>query len=252
MKRWERLIIGGIAAAGFLIVWELAMPMGWVKTVNVSRPSLVVQALRAIMGDQAFTTHVAVSLREFLIGFLLSAVVGVPFGVLIGRYRVLGMLLDPLITAVYTLPRMAILPVLMVWFGVAGGATTAVVFLSSVFPILVNAAVGVREVDPSWVKAVRSFGGGEWQVFTKVLLPGSVPQVVTGVRLGVGRALLGVIVGEMYVATAGVGAQISLYGNAFRMAELIALVTLVSLFGFIVVDLIRRLEARLRHGQVEL
>jgi ABC-type nitrate/sulfonate/bicarbonate transport system permease component len=120
-----------------------------------------------------------------------------------------------------------------------------------VFPVLVNTAVGIREVDPVWVRAVRSFGGSEWQIFRKVLLPGTVPQMMTGIRLGVGRGLLGMVVSEMYASTEGIGGQIGLYGNSFRTTELMALIAVVSLLGFLFVDLMRWMEERVSRGRAE-
>jgi ABC-type nitrate/sulfonate/bicarbonate transport system permease component len=98
---------------------------------------------------------------------------------------------------------------------------------------------------------VQSFGGKEWDIFRKVLLPGTVPHMMTGIRLGVGRGLLGMVVSEMYASTAGIGGQISLYGNSFRTPELIALIAVVSLLGFFCGDLMRRVEERVRRGRME-
>ncbi|OGP65597.1 MAG: hypothetical protein A2170_11165 [Deltaproteobacteria bacterium RBG_13_53_10] len=251
MKKWERTWIGGLAVILFLILWEVATPLGWVKVADISRPSLVAKVFVELAGEGEIFEPLGISLRAFIIGFLLSLVVGIPLGVLIGRYRLVFLLLDPLLMAFYTMPRLAMMPLLVVWFGVGFGATIAVVFLSAVFPVLVNTAVGIREIDPVWVRAVQSFGGKEWDIFKKVLLPGTVPHMMTGIRLGVGRGLLGMVVSEMYASTAGIGGQISLYGNSFRTPELIALIAVVSLLGFLCVDLMRRIEERVRRGRVE-
>ena len=101
------------------------------------------------------------------------------------------------------------------------------------------------------MRAVRSFGGSEWDVFRKVLLPGSVPPMMTGIRLGVGRGLLGMVVSEMYASTEGIGGLIGLYGNSFRTSELIALIAVVSVLGFVFVDLMRRLEGWVSRGRAE-
>ncbi len=251
MKKWQRAWIGGLAVFLFLLLWEVAKPLGLVKVADVSKPTLVLKAFLELSASGEVFQHLWISLREFFIGFLLSLVVAIPAGILIGRYRLMSKLLDPLLMALYTMPRLAMMPLLVVWFGVGFGATIAVVFLGSVFPVLVNTAVGIREVDPVWVRAVRSFGGSEWDVFKKVLLPGSVPPMMTGIRLGVGRGLLGMVVSEMYASTEGIGAQIGLYGMSFRTAELIALLAVVSLLGFIFVDLMRRVESAVSKGRGE-
>jgi ABC-type nitrate/sulfonate/bicarbonate transport system permease component len=247
----KRLWIGGLAVVIFLALWEAAMPLGWVKVADISRPSLVAKAFVELVRTDDLFYHLGVSHQEFFIGFVLSLVVGVPLGVALGRYRTPGLLLDPLLMAVYTTPRVAMMPLLVVAFGVGFGATIAVVFLGAVFPIMVNTAVGVREIDPVLIRAVRSFGGNEWNIFTKVLLPGAVPPIITGIRLGVGRGILGMVVGEMYAATEGIGQRISLYGSSFLVPELMALIIVVSLLGFLFVSLIRLVEERFRYRRME-
>ena len=251
MKSWQRAWIGGLAVLLFIVLWEAAMPLGLVKVADISRPSLVARAFIQLAASGEVWQPLLISLKEFFAGFALALVVAVPLGIVLGRYRFFSMLLDPLLMALYTMPYLAIMPLLVVWFGVGFGATLAVVFIGAAFPILINTAVGIREVDPLWVRAVRSFGGSEWDVFRKVLLPGAVPPMMTGIRLGVGRGLLGMVVSEMYASTEGIGGLIGLYGNSFRTTELIALIAVVSLLGFIFVDLMRRLEGRVRKGRAE-
>jgi NitT/TauT family transport system permease protein len=190
--------------------------------------------------------HLAVSIKEFAFGFSLALIVGIPAGLVLGRYRILTLLFDPLLMAFYTMPRLAMMPLLVVWFGVGLGATTAVVFLGVVFPLLINTAVGIREVDPIWVRAVTSFGGNERNIFTKVLLPAATPHIMTGIRLGLGRGLLGVVVSEMYAGTEGIGYQIDLYGASFRVAELMAFIAVISILGFVSVNLVMLVEQRVR------
>jgi ABC-type nitrate/sulfonate/bicarbonate transport system permease component len=251
MKQWQRAWIGGLAVLVFLLFWEAAMPLGLVKIADISRPSLVARAFVQLAASGEVWEPLVISLKEFLAGFVLALLVAIPLGIVLGRFRFFSMLLDPLLMALYTMPYLAIMPLLVVWFGVGLGATVSVVFLGAAFPIVINTAVGIREVDPVWVRAVRSFGGSDWDVFRKVLLPGSVPPMMTGIRLGVGRGLLGMVVSEMYASTEGIGGLIGLYGNSFRTNELIALIGVVSVLGFVFVDLMRRLEGWVNKGRAE-
>jgi ABC-type nitrate/sulfonate/bicarbonate transport system permease component len=251
VKKWQRTWIGGLAVLIFLVLWEIAMPLGLVKIADISRPSLVLKALIQLAASGEVLQPLLISLQEFFFGFVLALVIGIPLGIALGRYRFFSLLVDPLLTALYTMPYLAIMPLLVVWFGVGLGATVAVVFLGAAFPIVINTAVGIREADPVWVRAVRSFGGSEWDVFRKVLLPGSVPPMMTGIRLGVGRGLLGMVVSEMYASTEGIGGLIGLYGNSFRTNELIALIAVVSVLGFLFVELMRRMEVRVNKGRPE-
>jgi ABC-type nitrate/sulfonate/bicarbonate transport system permease component len=251
VKKWQRAWIGGVAVLTFIVLWEAAMPLGLVKVADISRPSLVAKTLAQLAASGEVFQPLVISLKEFIAGFVLALFAAIPIGIVLGRYRFFSMLLDPLLMALYTMPYLAIMPLLVVWFGVGLGATVSVVFLGAAFPILINTAVGIREVDPVWVRAVRSFGGSEWDVFRKVLLPGAVPPMMTGIRLGVGRGLMGMVVSEMYASTEGIGGLIGLYGNSFRTSELIALIAVVSVLGFIFVDLMRRLEGWVRKGRAE-
>lgn len=252
MKGGQRYVIGGTAVLAFLVLWEIAMPVGLVKGTDISSPTQVVKAFFTLSASGDLFQPLAFSLREFVLGFALAVAVGVPVGVALGHWRIFTLLFDPLLMALYTTPRLALMPLLVVWFGVGLGATVAVVFLGAVFPILVNTAVGIREVDPVWIRAVKSFGGSEWDIFRKVLLPGSVPPVMTGIRLGVGRGILGVVVSEMYAGTQGIGVQIDLYGSAFRVTDLIVLIAVVSILGFVMVNLVRLVEERVRQWGTEI
>lgn len=251
MKQWQRLLVSGTAVIIFLVIWEFARPLGLVKIANISSPSLVAKTFVELVESGELFYHLYISLKEFAIGFALALLVGIPLGITLGRYRIFTLFIDPILMAIYNMPRIAMLPLLVVWFGVGFGATVAVVFLGAVFPIVVNTAVGIREVDPIWVRAVRSFGGKEWDVFKEVLLPGSLPPMMIGIRLGVGRGLLGMVVSEMFASTEGVGGLIGLYGMSFRTDELITLIAVVSLLGFVFVDIMRRIEEKVSKGRAE-
>jgi NitT/TauT family transport system permease protein len=186
-----------------------------------------------------------VSLQELALGFALAVLVGVPLGVAMGRVPRLGHLLDPLVMVGHATPRVALLPVLVLWLGIGVVSKAAVAFLGAVFPVLVNTLAGVRQLDPLWERAVRAFGGRSVAVLAKVVLPGTLPAVMGGLRLGLGRALIGVIVGEMYVSVAGVGQLLAVYGNAGRTGELLALAGLVGLVSLAGVQACRVAEARL-------
>jgi ABC-type nitrate/sulfonate/bicarbonate transport system permease component len=167
----------------------------------------------------------------------------------LGRFLTLRYLLDPPIMAIYATPHLALLPIIVVWLGIGMQSKIAVAFVGGVIPILVNTMAGVRGVERSWVLAARSFCAREWDVFVKVILPGSLLSVIMGIRLGVSRSVLGVVVGEMYQSQTGVGNEILRYGSAFRTDYLLFDVLLVSLFGFASTSAVRLLEQRLWAAQ---
>ena len=240
-----RVVVSTLAVLVFLAIWETAPRAGIVDATFTSQPSRVIAASLEIVPSGDFLHDVSVSLSEFAIGFALAVGIGVPLGLLLGRFPVLRYLLDPPIMAIYATPHLALLPIFIVWLGIGMQSKIAVAFVGGVIPILVNSMAGVRGVERSWVTAARSFCAREWDVFVKVILPASLPGVVMGIRLGVSRAVLGVVVAEMYQSQAGVGNKIMLYGSEFRTDYLLFNVLLVSVFGFTATWAVRALEEKL-------
>ena len=244
-SNYYRVLVSTLAVLAFLALWEIAPRAGMVDATYTSQPSRVIAASLEIVRSGDFLHDVSVSLSEFALGFALAIGIGVPLGLLLGRFPVLRYLLDPPIMAIYATPHLALLPILVVWLGIGMQSKIAVAFVGGVIPILVNSMASVRGVERSWVAAARSFCAGEWEVFVKVILPASVPGVILGVRLGLSRAVLGVVVAEMYQSQAGVGHEIMRYGSEFRTDYLLFDVLLVSLFGFTATWAVRTLEERL-------
>jgi NitT/TauT family transport system permease protein len=240
-----RALISTLSVLVFLAAWEIAPRLGMVDATYTSQPSRVIAASQEIIPSGRFLHDVAVSLWEFAAGFGLAVAVGVPLGLLLGRFAVLRYFLDPPIMAIYATPHLALLPIIVVWLGIGMQSKIAVAFLGGVIPILVNSMAGVRGVERSWVTAARSFCAGEWDVFAKVILPASLPGVIMGIRLGVSRAVMGVVVAEMYQSQAGIGSEIMRYGSEFRTDYLLFNVLLVSAFGFTATWAVRALEERL-------
>ncbi len=240
-----RTLVSSITVMAFLAVWEIAPRAGIVDTRYTSQPTRVIAAGLEIVRTGSFLHDVSVSLSEFAIGFALAIGIGVPLGLLLGRFPVLRYLLDPPIMAIYATPHLALLPIIVVWLGIGMQSKIAVAFVGGVIPILVNSMAGVRGVERSWVVAARSFCAGERDVFVKVILPASLPSVILGIRLGLSRAVLGVVVAEMYQSQAGVGNEIMRYGSEFRTDQLLFNVLLVSLFGVAATSAVRALEEKL-------
>jgi len=194
----------------------------------------------------------AVSLLEFVEGFVPAVVLGIAFGLALSLSRRLRYLFDPLLGALYTAPRVALIPIFVIWFGVGPQSKVFIVFISTIFPVLINTLTGIEGVDPTWIRAVRAFGANQLQVARKAILPGALPTIMAGVRLGLGRAIVGLIAGEMYVSLAGIGRLVQVYSSAGRAAQIIVLVTLISVFGFACIALLRWFEERVAPWRLEL
>jgi NitT/TauT family transport system permease protein len=185
-----------------------------------------------------------VSGQEFLVGYGMAIVIGVPLGILMGWYGRINAVLDPFVSALYATPRIALLPLIMIWFGIGIMSKIAIVFLGAVFPILVNTITGVRTLNADFVNVARSFGASDRQIFLTVALPSSVPLLLTGLRLGLGHALVGIVVGEMYGATHGLGFLIATAGARFQTDKLMVGIILIAGAGVALTELLRLIERR--------
>lgn len=171
------------------------------------------------------------SFLEFLCGFLLAIAVGVPFGFLMATQDKLNNFLDPWVSAIYATPRVALAPIIIVWFGLGIFPSSLVVFLGAVFPILLNTYTGIRSVKPNLIEVVRAFGGSPAQIFFKVMIPDATPAIIAGMRLAVGRAVIGVVVAELFGAEAGIGFMVYLYSQRFMPGPVFVGIVILVVFG---------------------
>jgi ABC-type nitrate/sulfonate/bicarbonate transport system permease component len=243
-QRNEHGLIGTFSMLVFLAFWELAVALGWVNPLFSSSPSRIVRAAVEMFADGSILYDLQVSGLEFIVGYGLAVIIGVPLGILMGWYRRLNAVLDPFVSALYATPRIALLPLVMIWFGIGIESKIAIVFLGAVFPILVNTITGVRTVQADFVKVARSFGANDRQMFLTVALPSSVPLLLTGLRLGLGHALVGIVVGEMYGATHGLGFLIAVSGARFQTDKVMVGIIIIALAGVALTELLRLIERR--------
>lgn len=242
--RNEHAFLGGISMLLFLAFWEAAVAFRWVNPLFTSSPSRILRTGFEMFADGSIYPHLQVSGYEFILGYGLAVIVGVPVGILMGWYGRVNAILDPFVSALYATPRIALLPLLMIWFGIGLMSKVAIVFLGAVFPILVNTITGVRTVNADFVKVARSFGCNDWQMFLTVALPSSVPLLLTGLRLGLGHALVGIVVGEMYGATHGLGYLIATSGARFQTDKVMVGIILIAALGVGLTELLRLIERR--------
>jgi NitT/TauT family transport system permease protein len=243
-KRHEHALIGTISMLAFLAFWEASVASGWVNPLFTSSPSRIVRAAIEMFADGSIWYDIQVSGFEFVVGYGAAVVFGVPLGILMGWYSRVDAVLDPFVSALYATPRIALLPLVMIWFGIGVMSKIAIVFLGAIFPILVNTITGVRTVNADFVKVARSFGSNDWQMFLTVALPSSVPLLLTGLRLGIGHALVGIVVGEMYGATHGLGFLIATAGARFQTDKVMVGIILIAAAGVALTELLRLIERR--------
>lgn len=250
-RRHRPLFRGALSIIGGLLIWE------YIGRFVVNDPiffvpfSSVVVALwdLATKGDLAY--HLSVSGIEYAAGFILAGVVGVPVGILLGANQALREFADPWVSAFYATPLVALTPFFILAFGIGLESKVALVFVVAVFPALINTTAGVRAIDRSYLEVASAFRLSSRQRFTKVLIPASLPFIVSGLRLAAGRGLIGVVVGELFFSSGGVGHLMSRASQTFDTATVLAGVLMFAVAGVVVFALLRALERRLSPWRVE-
>jgi NitT/TauT family transport system permease protein len=246
--RWYRTHVSTVRGLLSLVIvglaWEIAGRSGrwplllaplsdiWVKFVQLT-----------VTGE--LTKHVLVSLNEFFVGFAIAAVIGIGLGIAIASSDTARDFIDPWVSAVYATPTVALAPLFIFIFGIDAPSKMAVVFLLAVFPIVINTATGMRSTDQIYIEAARSFSANRAQIFTKVLIPSALPFIVAGLRLGIGRGLVGVVVGEFIGARAGLGYMIFRSSQGFQIDAMWVGVFLLAGTGVLAVIILQNVERRM-------
>lgn len=230
--------------AGAMLLWQL---LG----ANVNRalfapPSEVIPAIwRQLTQEPSIWAPLLLSLAAMAVGMGLGMVVGIPLGLAMGRSTALTFVLDPYVTFLYVLPGVALVPLFVVWFGFDFKFQVALVFESTLFPILINCAVGARHVDADLIDGGRSFCASDWQIMRTIVVPASLPFVFAGIRLGFSAAWVGVVVAQMTGALTGLGGLILTYAATFRTADMLVPILAIMLVGVIIHGLTARLLIRM-------
>ena len=245
------VVLGIASFAVILLAWESVVRLGWVNPFFVSQPSAVAASLSRAARSGELGHNLAVSFREFAIGYGLSVVVGILAGALAGRFRTVEYALDPFLWFLYSAPLIAFYPIFVLWFGLGVPTVIALTFLLSVPQIAASTLNGIQNVNPGLIRAARSLGAAEGDLLWKVVLPASVPVIIAGLRLGIGRALMGVVVGELFGATAGLGYSVSYYGALLKTTDMIASLVVIVVLGVLCTQGLSALEARFDSWRVD-
>ena len=247
-----------ILGTGFIVIllalWEsvplwYTLPKG--MALFFTTPSKVAAAFQHLLINGEIEKHFYVSAIAFLAGLGLSIIVGLPLGLLMGRSRTLEALLDPYVTSFNASPRIVWLPLMILWFGIGIWSKIVIVFAGAVFPLLINTYAGVKNVNRVLVNVVRSFGANEWQLMKVVVLPNSLPYIIVGLRLAIGRAILGVVVGEFFGSSQGLGYMIASAATNYKVDVVFVGVAIFMALSVILTLAVKRLESRLASWRPE-
>jgi len=249
VQKIDRAIAATIAMA-IVVLWEIASRKGWVEPVVFPAPSrIVMQFISQWRGEYA--GNVAATLSRFFGGLLFGGVPGLLLGLSIGWFPRLRRIVDPFIAAIHPVPKLLIFPILIVIFGMSEMSKIAAVSLTVFFPMLINSATGVRQISPRHFEVIQSYGGGRFALFRHVVLRGSLPMILSGVRISANLGLLVTTAIEFTVATKGIGAIIWLSWQTMRIEDLYVGVVTLSLLGITMNMFFQWLLRRAAPWQVE-
>jgi ABC-type nitrate/sulfonate/bicarbonate transport system permease component len=257
----ERAILGAAMVLLFLLAWE-GLERGWwtdllrpllgasaerftLKPIFISSPTLVaLAAWRMFFVTGEIWRDLAWSAVGYTLGLALAIAIGIPLGLAAGWYRRFSYAVAPFLSALNATPQVAFLPLIVVWIGTGLGARVLIIFLLAVLPIAINAHAAVRTTDPRLVKVAASFSASDWRLFRTVVLPSALPFLLAGLRLAVGRGMIGVVVGEIYGSASGIGAMINQAGSRFQTDKVFVGVLTIVAAGVILVEIVGRIERR--------
>jgi NitT/TauT family transport system permease protein len=246
-RRWSLYdhpnVIRAASVLVFLALWEFYGRR--TDPLLFTAPTAVFRAFISLLVSGELVRQLLVSLSALAAGFVLSVILGVILGLAMGRSRLAEAFFEPHINALYATPQVALTPLLMMWLGLGFAVKVAVVFLFAFFPVLINTASGARNVSASMIEVGRAYLATRRQILFKVVLPAALPFIMAGVRIAVGRGLVGMIVAELFTAITGLGAMLSLYGNIFETAKMFVVIIVLAVLGIVLIHAAQWLERKM-------
>jgi NitT/TauT family transport system permease protein len=240
-----RYFAGAISVLGGLLAWELVSRVLIANPLFLAAPSQIVQAIYALTLSGEMQRHVAISGIEFVLGYVIASVVGIVLGFAMANSITAKRALQPWISGLYATPTIALAPLFILWLGIGIWSKVLVVIFLVLFPVTINTEAGLRTTSERLIEMLRSFGASERQVFFKVSLPSAMPFILAGLKLGIGRGLIGVVVAELFGSRAGLGRLISQSADAFNMPELFAGVVVLAFAGIVLTAAFTWVEGKL-------
>ncbi|MEN3277610.1 MAG: NitT/TauT family transport system permease protein [Massilia sp.] len=226
-------LLGVLSPLMLLLVWEIAARTGFIDTRFFPAPTSIFQTLLVLAESGELWANTWASLQRLFWGFLVGGVPALVIGVLMGLYRPLRAVVDPLIAATYPVPKSALMPLLLLIFGLGEGSKIAMVAIGVFFPVLINAVTGVREINKIYLDVGSNFKASRWQVFRTIAVPGALPFIMTGIKLGVGMGLILIALAEMVGAHSGLGYMIWNAWEILSVETMYVGLLMIALIGFV-------------------
>jgi ABC-type nitrate/sulfonate/bicarbonate transport system permease component len=240
-RRRERLLSIG-SPLGLLLIWELFAYLGWIDVRFFPAPSTIISAWIDLTRSGELIEHVTISLQRIVLGFFLGGVPAVIVGIAMGLWRPVRALIDPLISAIFPIPKSALVPLILLIFGLGEMSKVVMVAIGVFFPIAINSTAGVLQINKVYLDVGKSFKASRWDTFRTIALPGALPFIMTGVKLGAGISLILIAVTEMVGAKSGIGYMIWSAWEIFAVPKMYVGLFIIALIGFAITFLLREVE----------
>jgi NitT/TauT family transport system permease protein len=258
---WNRLLAfrrdhiamfrGAVTVVTVLVLWQVIVGLFMKNSIAIASPTEIVNEYANLAKSGELGKDIKASAEEFVYGFALAIVVGVLIGLVMGASRATHDYLDPIIDALYATPVIALGPLFILWLGIGLAAKVGVVFILAVLPIVINTETGIRTIDPNILETASAFSTTRPQLFRKVMLPAALPLIITGIRLGLGRGLLGVVAGEFFASQAGLGYLVLSASQVFNPAGVFVGITALAIAGVVLTYLLRMVERHFAPWRVD-
>ncbi|MDA4128808.1 MAG: ABC transporter permease [Thaumarchaeota archaeon] len=236
------------SVAAVLISWQLVGQS--VDPVLLSSPTMVLGAFVSLSESTPFLSDLLSTIGDFLLGFAIAAVVGILIGMAMARWKTVETALDPYVSALYSTPYVALAPLFVIWLGLGFYSQLAVVILSAVFVILLNVFAGVKNLNKTFVETGRAFGFKGFGLYRRVVLPGALPYIITGLRLGIGRGFVGIIVAELLVRLDRLGFLMVYYAELLQVSPGLAIAVTLGIIGLLMTEVLKRVETRISSWRI--
>jgi ABC-type nitrate/sulfonate/bicarbonate transport system permease component len=238
-------VLGWGSVALVLVVWELIALLTGVNRLYLPRPTQIVVALFDMFANGRLAVDLGATLSRVFGGFFIALAIGIVLGIWIASSDRVRAIADMFIAALYPLPKVTLIPLLIIWLGTGGPFMLTISGLGAIFPIIINTVLGVRQCDPGLVLAARDLGATRRQVMRLVLLPSAIPSIFAGARLGLGVSIILVVAAEMVVGKLGLGARLYLAGQVLETEQVFAVLIVLAMLGIVVTKIQDQIDIRL-------
>jgi NitT/TauT family transport system permease protein len=229
----RRYLAGTLSVVGGLVFWEVVSRYWIANALFLASPTQIAAAIYHLAVTGQLWHHITISAAEFAVGYVIASAIGIAFGFAMASSATVKQALQPWISGLYATPTIALAPLFILWLGIGIWSKVLVVIFLVTFPVTINTEAGLRTTSERLIEMLRSFGATRRQIFLKVSLPSAIPFILAGLKLGIGRGLIGVVVAELFGSRAGLGRLISQSADAFNMPELFAGVVILAFAGIV-------------------